>query len=472
MGLCSAQISRMLTQARRIFRSINQGDFNETDGQSSWQLCSLFEFDFEDARMRQRPNYLFTDGDLGATLDAQRQNALRSVEQIPKDQFLSTTIDTLVEHLVQKHAIEPLVVSASPTAMDQRETKVNVTGRFEYGGSLDGREVYADGHELTFFLPFTGEAALWNLRPNSWSSMLPIGMVDARQSVLKMTIVNTSNTEAAWYQQELQSQLTCIRQYVSAQLIMISAFNQALPTQIRSAIEQRRAQIEKLQGLAGAFGIPLLKKSGMPEFRPIEVVKRIPRPLPRPSAAGYKPEPAIAEATYEELLAIIRHAGASFEGAPQTYKPLGEEGLRDNVLSHINVVFEGKATGETFRKYGKTDIRLEEESRSAFVGECKLWGGEKVLVEALTQLMGYLTWRDCKAALILFNKDVAGFSAVQATIVTALTEHPSFLRAKETGTVGEWRYVFQSAEDSAREVTVHVFAFNLYVAPERATKRR
>ena len=206
--------------------------------------------------------------------------------------------------------------------------------------------------------------------------------------------------------------------------------------------------------------------------KPIEVAKRMMRPLPHPPVAGYKPEPAINSETYEELLAIIRHAGASFEGTPQTYVPLGEEGLRDNVLSHINVVFEGKATGETFRKYGKTDIRLEEESRSAFVGECKLWGGEKVLLDALSQLLGYVTWRDCKAALVIFNKDVAGFSGIQETINVSLREHSKFLRAMNTGRAGEWRFVFQSQEDAGREVTVHVFVFNLYVVPERPAKKR
>ena len=124
-------------------------------------------------------------------------------------------------------------------------------------------------------------------------------------------------------------------------------------------------------------------------------------------------------------------------------------------------MFEGKTTGETFRKYGKTDIRLEEETRSAFVAECKLWGGEKVLLDALSQLLGYLTWRDCKSALVLFNKDVAGFAGVQATIDAALRKHPQFLRALESARAGEWRYVFKSQEDAGREVTVHVLAFTL-----------
>jgi hypothetical protein len=141
-------------------------------------------------------------------------------------------------------------------------------------------------------------------------------------------------------------------------------------------------------------------------------------------------------------------------------------------LASLNGVYQGTATAEAFRKYGKTDVRIEQESRAAFVGECKLWGGEQVLLSALEQMLDYLTWRDCKAALILFNKDVAGFAGVQQTISQALPQHKFFLRGKETRQAGEWRLVFRSREDEAREIIVHVFCFNLFVAPERAGKKR
>jgi hypothetical protein len=418
-----------------------------------------------------RRHSLFSDGDLSSALDAKLAGIKDSVYSIPREQFLSTSVDTLLEHLRGQLTIEPLTLHEVQMQMDHAEAQVEVTGRFDYDHGRGGR-IHTSGHRLTFYLPYTGDSELWRLRPNMWSSAMPRGDVDSRRSTLIISFTNTANTEQDWYKRELDSTVQGIRQMISAQSQMLSQYHAGLDERIRSTIGRRREEVEKLHGLTSAFNIPMVKKAGMPEFQPVEMSKRVRRPLPRPPSAGYKPEPAITNETYEELLAIIRHAGASFEGAPQTYQPLGEEGLRDNVLSHINVVFEGKATGETFRKYGKTDIRLEEESRSAFVGECKLWGGEKVLVEALSQLLGYTTWRDCKAALVLFNKDVAGFSGVQETIAKALQAHPKYLRVFNTGKVGEWRFVFQSHEDPAREVTVHVFAFNLYVAPERAAKRR
>ncbi|WP_426073296.1 hypothetical protein [Janthinobacterium sp. DSP2-3-3] len=422
--------------------------------------------------MRQtNRNYLFHDGDLSSTLDDARAAATEAVSLLPRDQFLSTSIDTLVEHLTAQHHIEPLQLLEEHTTMDQQEARVEVTGRFDYATRDSGR-TFAAGHELTFYIPYTGDVRLWHLKANMFFSVVSVGSIDPRSSSLIIQLANTSNTDAARYKQAFDSEITRIRQIIQAQGGMLSAYHNELPTLVRGAIDRRRAELEKLNVLASVFNIPMVKKSGMPEFRPIEVARRIARPLPRPAATGFKPEPAINTEMFEDVLSIIRHAGASFEGAPQTYKSLGEEGLRDNVLSHLNALFEGRATGETFRKYGKTDIRIEEESRAAFVGECKLWGGEKILLEALNQLLDYVTWRDCKSALVIFNKDVAGFSEIQGTVARALPTHPNFLRAKETSRIGEWRYVFKSAEDPVREVTVHVFMFNLYLKPERSAKKR
>jgi len=421
--------------------------------------------------MRGRPNYLFNEGDLDATLRAQRQQAVESVKSISRDQFLATAVDTLVEHIVDKNTIEPLVLHEDQMRMDHAETRIDVTGRFEYDMG-DGGRVTTAGHQLTFYIPFSGDPQLWKMRPNLWFSVMTSGEIDSRNSRLVITLANTSNTEAEAYKRELNSQLDSIKQLIAAQSQLLQQYRAQLPADLKTAINRRRQEVEKLQGLVATFDIPLVRKDGMPDFKPIEVSRKVPRPLPRPPAEGYRPEPAVNESLYEDILSIIRHAGISFEGNPQTYLPLGEEGLRDNLLSHLNAVFEGRATGETFRKYGKTDIRIEEETRSAFIGECKLWGGEKVVLEALTQLLGYLTWRDCKAALVLFNKDVAGFTGVQETIARVLPGHPNFIREKTTGRVGEWRFVFKSGEDPSREVTVHVFAFNLYVTPARAGKKR
>lgn len=422
---------------------------------------------------RSDRNYLFNSSELHSVLDRQLQAIRQMIEEIPRDQFLAASVDTLVEHVTAKLAIDPLVLHEDRMVMETGETKINVTGRWDYGGSIDGRTVHADGHELRFYLPFSGDPNLWGMRPNMWSSVIPHGVVDERRQVLTITFKNTANTEPQWYQNELQSSLQLIKQSVDAQGTMLAQYHRDLPARVRDAVTHRRAQVGKLHDLTAAFNIPMVKKAGMPDYTPIDVQKKKTiAALPKAPAAGFKPEPAIADELYDEILSNIRHMGATFEGTPQTYQPMGEEGLRDILLASLNGVYQGAATGEAFRKYGKTDLRIEEQSRSAFVGECKLWGGERVLIGALEQLLDYTTWRDSKAALIMFNKTVAGFAGVQETIAKVLPAHGLFLRDKGCGHPGEHRFVFRSKEDEGREVAVHVFCFNLYVAPERADKKR
>jgi len=86
--------------------------------------------------------------------------------------------------------------------------------------------------------------------------------------------------------------------------------------------------------------------------------------------------------------------------------------LRDILLAHLNGHYQGDATGEAFRRSGKTDIRIEDGIRAAFVAECRVWNGQKELSQAIDQLLGYLTWRDCKAAIIIFNKHNSKFSGL------------------------------------------------------------
>ncbi len=353
--------------------------------------------------------------------------------------------------------------------MESAETRIDVSHRNDY--FTHGQKAMVDGHQFRFFLPFSGDAALWTLRPNLIGGE-PQGEVDASRQVLALSFRNTIHTQREWYQQQLQNALNSIRNFVANQGLMVAEFNKNLKRQVPEIIAHRHQQLEKLSGIAQAFKIPALKKPGMPDYRPIQLQQRQPRALPRAPSGGAKPEPYISDELYEDTLAIIRHMGATFEGTPATYQPLGEEGLRDILLASLNGKYKGGATGETYRKTGKTDIRIEEEIRAAFVGECKLWKGEVALFSALDQLLGYLTWRDCKAALVIFNKDVAGFSCVQETIAQSLPKHPLFLRQKQTDQPGEWRYVFRTKEDEGREVTVQVQCFNLFVSAGRAGKMR
>jgi hypothetical protein len=96
---------------------------------------------------------------------------------------------------------------------------------------------------------------------------------------------------------------------------------------------------------------------------------------PASTAAYRRIQGRARDNVYVDILKIFRHEGRTWESTPKTYFVHPAEELRDMLLAHLNGHYEGVATGETFRMSGKTDIRIEDNSRAAFITECKIWEG-------------------------------------------------------------------------------------------------
>ena len=66
----------------------------------------------------------------------------------------------------------------------------------------------------------------------------------------------------------------------------------------------------------------------------------------------------------------------------------------------LNGNYEGQAAGETFNYQGKTDILIRSGDRNIFIAERKFWNGPAKPTKTIDQLLGYLSWRDSKAAIL------------------------------------------------------------------------
>lgn len=374
--------------------------------------------------------------------------------------------DELVEHVVGQMEVVPLEVHEDRAQMDQRESRIDVS---EWPGRNHFRDpgpIYVPAVEVTVTVPYTGDRQLWQLRPNRFQTVFPRAHVVHNRmpsgGVLAVEMVQPADEDPSKFKSQLDGELASIRFFLEAQRAQIAQFNAGLESQVRSAVQARRARIEKHTGLESLLGIPLRHREGAPEVAPIPMQRKLVRPLPPAPKSGFKPEPGITDADYNHILSVVRHEGRTFEATPATYAVHDEEELRNIMMAHLNGHYLGDATGETFRGKGKTDIRIEDDNRAAFVAECKIWKGPKELAKAVNQLLGYLTWRDCKTAIIVFNKHNAGFSGILDAIPPVFEAHPNFRKTFTTDTAGEWQFSMTSREDEARLVRVHVFAFNLY----------
>jgi hypothetical protein len=141
------------------------------------------------------------------------------------------------------------------------------------------------------------------------------------------------------------------------------------------------------------------------------------------------------------------------ERNPASFASLDEESIRDHFLLQLNGHYEGGVTGETFNASGKTDILIREDNKNVFIAECKFWRGQKVFGEAINQLLGYLTWRDSKCALMVFNrtKDSSSVRAKMHEVMEALPEHR---KTKFHHPDGDSRYMLVKASEPGKEIIV------------------
>src|SRR5690606_126854 len=132
-----------------------------------------------------------------------------------------------------------------------------------------------------------------------------------------------------------------------------------------------------------------------------------------------------------------------------------------HVLMILDPNFQyGSASGETFNKSGKTDIQLRYDSSVVFIAECKFWTGEKGYLKTISQLLNYLTWRDTKAAVIIFVKQ-KDFSNVLSKVESKTVEHPNYLGCVSRNDESWFNYRFHLNGDKNREVKLAIQLFHL-----------
>ena len=409
-----------------------------------------------------RDHYLlFYENNLDEQLRARLSQINRAVDDIPEQQFLISNDQELIDHIVANFTVDPLVLREEAKTMNKVETQVDVSDEpFRVFRPGHSGPFYIPGTRVDIDIPFTGKEWLFHCRTSTWFTTFPHAEVN-RES-LRISISLPHDAESAKFKENYESELQLIKKYVEMSHNEVVAYNQSLPQLVQQAVLSRRERLKKHADIAELLDIPLAEKAGAPSIKPVKVEIRRPPPLPTPPKTGLVPEPGITSETYEHILHFIRHQGRTFERTPATYAMHNEEDLRNIILAQLNGHFEGDAVGEVFRGRGKTDICIEQDDRVAFIGECKLWAGSSSLIKALNQLLGYLTWRDSKASLIMFNSKNKNFSKILEVFPDTVENHSLFVRNLSCEEAGEWRVQMRSEEDEGRRVTVHLFVFNLY----------
>ena len=392
-----------------------------------------------------------------------------AVEAIDDQALMNTDEIAYIGYLAGEYYIEPVVIDFDGERVSEREGSVR--GAILPPDADVLRERMYKRQIIRFHLPFSGNEVLLQCAPDTFGSYgIPEINVDQKSSEIFFEVINTSD-DTEGMKREKGRIFLAIRKVYDRVVKKVDEYNSSLEELARNEIKGRKQQILARSEFIESLGVPIKRSSNTPQSLAVPITKRK-RRIQKPPSGGSKfvPEPAVDEDTYQEIVEICQELGVVIERHPTLYEGKDEEGLRDYFLMALSPQFEF-AGGETFNKKGKTDILVRHQGKNAFVAECKFWDGKKAYMEAIDQLLGYLTWRDSKAALICFIRRKQ-LTPVLDQIRDKTSDHPCHVKSKSSEREGRYDFHFHLLEDETRGVRLAVLCFHFPKPPSSSTPRK
>ena len=88
-----------------------------------------------------------------------------------------------------------------------------------------------------------------------------------------------------------------------------------------------------------------------------------------------------------------------------------------------------------------------------FIAECKFWHGPKGFNEAIDQLLGYLSRRDTKTAILVFNT-TKDSGSVRTKMHDVMQARPEYKKTVFHNSDGDSRYILVKPSEPGKEIIV------------------
>lgn len=381
---------------------------------------------------------LFTEGQLQA-------NSLDDLSHAVADTIMGQGLELLTEHHWIAHRIVRLPGLDDPDSGDE--------------------QLAEDVIELSLHIPYTGTSNVLRTEPSPPPSA-PAPEAAVTDDEVIITIAAQTGEDGPAAESRLLRLEKNLQQWVTAVNDEICGLKSQLSVHARQQLDQRVAVLRHRDDIVSALTVPL-KQVGASQALKIPIRRKAVALKAAPSRNG-PPEWSLDVIVYEQMIKTITGFTHALERRPSSARrlllgketPADEETLRDWIMFMLGSNYEAPGGGEMFiggeveNGKGKTDILVRHAGRNAFIGECKFWHGPKKFDEAIEQLLGYTTWRDTKAAIILFITNQNATAAIDKA-GGRLTAHAACKRTLDSIEPTKRRdYQYSAVTDERRMISL------------------
>lgn len=407
-------------------------------------------------RFRPPHGDLFKKGDVNQLEDALKMSVKKKIHDLDEDYVLNVSEQEYIDYLTEEFYINCPVVLYDDKSIEPRTVLVSS----EY---LPARwTIYDAKRELErkiyrLYIPFQGDAELLRFRPNPYPAAHWYN-ISINNDSLYVDILDIDG-DANYVKRECNLYIDTLKSMMNSLENNYSFINQNMPGYIRSMFLNRKKQVMREHKELVDIGIPIKGQMKQKSYSIPSVQRRF-KPIPRVAKTKIEQAtPTMADKEYQDVLSALNTVGRNLERFPNTHNGKDEESIRDLFLVQLVTSFTSySSTGESFNHKGKTDLMVKNGDEILFIAECKFWKGAKAFLDAISQQLGYLTWRDTKTALLIFNRNVEITTVVQS-IQDAISKHPHYVSCNKTD-VARFDCVFHLNGDKNRHVKMAVLVFN------------
>jgi hypothetical protein len=374
------------------------------------------------------------------------------INEYSDDALLSMPTEDIVEHAYRNFLIEPVVINKA--GVSRKPTEIG-----SYQDDNGQIRALENGFKFEVAFSFTGAVGMFNHHIGEPPSRELRAKRDDRELLIA---VHGEDLTAEAVKEEVNREINDIIAYIARINAQVVQYNESIRDYARVAVNSRKDRILRAREVAASIGYEMQRRPDAPPTYISQELQRVVRPrfiAEVREGVSFAPEPTIDEEEYKHILDVMSGMALMMERSPRTFTKLREEEIRDHFLLQLNGHYKGKASGEAFNGKGKTDILVREQDKNIFIGECKIWKSADGITEAIDQLLSYLTWRDTKAALVVFVKRKSIVRPLE-TIMKTVEAHECMKRAEEKSE-GRQRFIFGKRDDPSREIILTVMVFHI-----------
>jgi hypothetical protein len=403
-------------------------------------------------------NQLFSKNEWSIFAAKQRSRLEEEISALNGDRVLNTSILDLSNYFAEKYQIEVPTLQKDQIVVDQREAQIDVSADRARYVNERGRPFLVTGTVVEVSVPFEGEGDCFDTQPSTFTFNPPYGEVEGQTLVFHIEGVGLTIDQV---RSQIQQTLNDITQNLRFLRVDADRFNSNLFSFAHAQVAQRRRKVFTDRNLVSGLGYKVKERTDGPQ---LDLAPETRRPLvpvlPPAGTLPYKPEPVLAARDFARILEIIQKAARLLLFSPSLLSVSDDELLRSHFLVQLNSHFESSGRTETFGFEGNSDIFIRADGKNIFIAACAFWRGPEMLTKMLDRILDQGSWRDTKAAIMLFHRD-DDFNAMVEALRENIKNHSNFKRELPQLSDTAFPYIFAHHQDRNREMLLTILTFDI-----------